>query len=76
MDWLFANDSEQESRGPSTIQYVKELRERLTEPYLLLDEHAHAQGKANKRRYDRKLRPSGLEVGGRVLRRNVVIHET
>ena len=63
----------------SSIQYVKELRERLTEPYLLMDEHARAQGKegkANKRRYERKVRPSGLEVGGRVLRRNVVIHET
>ena len=75
VDWLFANESEQESRGPSSNQYVKELRERLTEAYVLSDEHARAQGKANKRRYEQRVRPSGLEVGGRVLLRNVAIHE-
>ena len=75
VDWLFANDSEQESRGPSSIQYVNELRERLTEAYALADKHARAQGQANKRRYDRRVKPSGLEVGGRVLLRNVAIHE-
>ena len=74
-DWLFANESEQESRGPSSIQYVKELRERLTEAFALADEHARAQGKANKRRYDQRVRPSGLEVGGRGLLRNVALHE-
>ena len=75
VDWLFANESEQESRGPSSIQYVKELRERLTDNYAIADEHVRAQGKANKRRYDQRVRPSGLEVGGRVLLRNVAIHE-
>ena len=54
VDWLFANDSEQDSRGPSSIQYVNELRERLSEAYALADEHARAQGQANKRRYDHR----------------------
>ena len=72
---VFTNESEQESRGPSSIQYVNELRERLTEAYALADEHARAQGKASKRRYDQRVRPSGLEVGGRGLLRNVDIRE-
>ena len=55
------------------IQYVKELRERPTEAYALADEHARAQLKSNKGRYDRRVRPSGLEVGGRILLRNVAI---
>ena len=75
VDWLFANDSDQELQGLSSIQYVNELRERLTEAYALADKHAHAQGQANKRRYDRRVRPSGLAIGGRVLIRNVAIHE-
>ena len=75
VDWLFANDSDQELPGLSSIQYVNELRERLTEAYALADKHAHAQGQANKRWYDRRVRPSGLAIGGRVLIRNVAIHE-
>ena len=75
VDWLFANDSDQELPGLSSIQYVNELRERLTEAYALADKHARAQGQANKRRYDRRVRPSGLAIGGRVLIRNVAIHE-
>ena len=62
VDWLFANDSDQELPGLSSIQYVNELRERLTEAYALADKHARAQGQANKRRYDRRVRPSGLAI--------------
>ena len=75
VDWLFANDSDQELPGLSSIQYVNELQERLTEAYALADKHARAQGQANKRRYGRRVRPSGLAIGGRVLLRNVAIHE-
>ena len=75
VDWLFANDSDQELPGLSSIQYVNELRERLTEAYALADKHPRAQGQANKRRYDRRVRPSGLAIGGRGLLRNVAIHE-
>ena len=75
VDWLFARQSDHEDPGPSSIQYVRELQERLVQAHALADEHAKKQGKSNKVRYDRKVRPSGLRVGGKVLLRNVAIHE-
>ncbi|XP_023819343.1 uncharacterized protein LOC111948807 [Oryzias latipes] len=58
---------------PSTShsQYVQNLRSRLEESYLLASKSAAKSAVRNKDRFDRRVRPSLLEAGDRVLVRNV-----
>ena len=45
LDWLFACDSELEAPGPSNLQYVRELQERLTQAYELVNDHTRKNEK-------------------------------
>ncbi|XP_024658169.2 retrovirus-related Pol polyprotein from transposon opus [Maylandia zebra] len=54
-------------------EYVKKLRESLQESYKLAVEHSEKAALRNKSRYDLKVRESTLEVGDRVLVKNVGI---
>uniref|UniRef100_A0AAZ1XHG4 Gypsy retrotransposon integrase-like protein 1 n=1 Tax=Oreochromis aureus TaxID=47969 RepID=A0AAZ1XHG4_OREAU len=54
-------------------EYVKKLRESLQESYKLAVEHSEKTALRNKSRYDLKVRESTLEVGDRVLVKNVGI---
>ena len=75
VDWLFVNDDEPAERAPNSRGYLEELKEKLAQAYALADEHARARERTNKARYDRKVRTSGLQIGGRVLLRNVAVLE-
>lgn len=54
-------------------EYVKKLRETLEESYRLAVEHSDKTALRNKQRYDLKVRESTLQVGDRVLVKNVGI---
>ena len=56
-------------------KYVQELKEKLSQAYALADSHAKVRTRANKKRYDERVKKSGLDVGRRVLVRNVVVHQ-
>lgn len=51
--------------------YVMKLRERLQDAYKVASERQVAARKTQKKRYDKKVKGYDLEVGSRVLRRNV-----
>ena len=55
----------------SHSQYVKTLRSRLEECYQLASRSSARSAGRNKSRFDQKVKPAGLEVGDRVLVRNV-----
>uniref|UniRef100_A0A3P9L3Q8 Gypsy retrotransposon integrase-like protein 1 n=1 Tax=Oryzias latipes TaxID=8090 RepID=A0A3P9L3Q8_ORYLA len=55
----------------SHSQYVQNLRSRLEESYQLASKHAAKSAERNKKCFDRRVRPSVLEEGDRVLVRNV-----
>ncbi|XP_024120881.1 uncharacterized protein K02A2.6 [Oryzias melastigma] len=55
----------------SHSQYVQNLRSRLEESYHLASRNAAKSAERNKVRFDRRVRPSVLEEGDRVLVRNV-----
>lgn len=63
---LPVNDSFQ-----SHSQYVKSLKDRLEESYQLATRNAMKVAKRNKRRFDRNVVASALDIGDRVLVRNV-----
>ena len=58
---------------PSHNQYVQSLRSRLQEGYQLAAKNAARSMERNKARFDKRVIPSVLEVGDRVLVRNVRI---
>ena len=57
----------------SHSEYVKNLKARLEESYNLASQHALKTAERNKTRFDQKVTTSVLEVGDRVLVRNVRI---
>lgn len=60
-----------EKSSISHSQYVKDLRARLEEAYNLASKNALKSAQRNKSRFDRKVTPSTLNIGDRVLVRNV-----
>ncbi|KAG1939020.1 interleukin-1 receptor accessory protein-like 1-A [Pimephales promelas] len=62
-----------DSPSPSHSQYVKDLRSRLEESYKLTCQNAQKSAKRNKSRFDQRVKPASLDVGDRVLVRNVRI---
>lgn len=54
-------------------EYVKKLRDMLEESYRLAVEHSDKTALRNKQRYDLKVREFTLQVGDRVLVKNVGI---
>lgn len=58
----------------SHLQYVQNLRSRLEESYQPASRNAQKVAERNKTRFDRKVTTSGLEIGNRVLVRNVRLH--
>lgn len=52
-------------------QYVQDLKARLKESYLLSSKNAAKNAERNKTRFDQRIIPSKLEVGSRVLVRNM-----
>lgn len=60
-----------EPPSPSHSQYVKSLRSRLEESYKLASQNAQKSAGRNKSRFDQRVKPASLEVGDRVLVRNV-----
>lgn len=57
--------------SPSHSKYVQILRSRLEESYQVTSKNAAKSTERNKTRFDRRVRPSALEEGDRVLVRNV-----
>lgn len=53
------------------LPYVKNLRSRLEESYKLASENELKSGEKNKSRFDKHVTPSSLNIGDRVLVRNV-----
>ena len=72
VDWLFDVGPEQETRKPD-LAYVNDVQEGLAQAYEVATRHALDNARRNKRRYDKRVRPSGLAVGSRVLARNVAL---
>lgn len=62
-----------DSLSSSHSQYVKDLRSRLEESYKLTCQNAQKSAKRNKSRFDQRVKPANLDVGDRVLVRNVRI---
>ncbi|KAK7922047.1 hypothetical protein WMY93_008949 [Mugilogobius chulae] len=60
-----------EHPSQSHSQYVKDLRARLEQSYQLASKSAEKSALRNKSRFDSRVTPSSLEVGDRVLVRNV-----
>uniref|UniRef100_A0A3P9ITK5 Gypsy retrotransposon integrase-like protein 1 n=1 Tax=Oryzias latipes TaxID=8090 RepID=A0A3P9ITK5_ORYLA len=61
-------------RDPPSVshsEYVKNLRSRLEESYKLASQNSLKSNEKNKRRFDQRVIPCSLEVGDRVLVRNV-----
>lgn len=54
-------------------QYVQDLKQRLEESYKIASRNAAKNAERNKLRFDQRITPSKLEVGDRVLVRNVRI---
>ncbi|XP_043986574.1 uncharacterized protein LOC122839254 isoform X2 [Gambusia affinis] len=63
--------NKQSGRGDTHCQYVKGLRASLTESYKIAIEHSEKTASYNKQRFDTTVRESKLEVGDRVLVKNV-----
>uniref|UniRef100_A0A3P9JPF0 Gypsy retrotransposon integrase-like protein 1 n=1 Tax=Oryzias latipes TaxID=8090 RepID=A0A3P9JPF0_ORYLA len=63
--------SVREPRSISHSDYVKNLRSRLEESYKLASKHAFKSAAKNKARFDKRITPSSLDIGDRVLVRNV-----
>ncbi|XP_033182627.1 uncharacterized protein LOC113168680 [Anabas testudineus] len=61
----------QEPSSISHSEYVRDLRSRLEESYKLATRNALKSAEKNKSRFDRRVTPCSLEVGDRVLVRNV-----
>ncbi|XP_030602796.1 uncharacterized protein LOC115792414 [Archocentrus centrarchus] len=57
----------------SHTEYVKNLRETLTESYKIAADHSAQSAFHNKQRFDKRVRESKLEAGDRVFVRNVGI---
>ena len=72
VDWLFDVGPNDVNRAPD-LNYVQDVRASLADAYQAANEHALAKAMRNKVRYDRRVRQSGLSVGGRVLVRNVAL---
>ncbi|GAA6102325.1 uncharacterized protein LOC117808543 [Tachysurus ichikawai] len=62
-----------EEQQKSHSQYVKHLKSRLEESYKIATRSAAKVAKKNKARFDKRVTPSALDVGDRVLVRNVRI---
>ncbi|XP_073669762.1 uncharacterized protein [Paramisgurnus dabryanus] len=60
-----------EEQQKSHSQYVKHLKSRLEESYKIATRSAAKVAKKNKTRFDKRVAPSALEIGDRVLVRNV-----
>ncbi|XP_024862252.2 uncharacterized protein LOC108237361 [Kryptolebias marmoratus] len=60
-----------EKKCPSHSQYVQNLKSRLKESYQIASKNSARSAKRNKTRFDQRVLPSKLEVGDRVLVRNV-----
>lgn len=60
-----------EDQQKSHSQYVQNLKSHLEESYQLASRNAQRVAERNKTRFDRKVTSSGLEMGDRVLVRNV-----
>ncbi|KAK7898579.1 hypothetical protein WMY93_019432 [Mugilogobius chulae] len=63
--------SKADKRHEAHNQYVKELRDSLTESYKIAKEHSEKSALHNKQRFDKRIRESKLEAGDRVLVKNV-----
>ena len=72
VDWLFDVGPNDENRAPD-LNYVQDVRASLADAYQAANERALAKATRNKVRYDRRVRQSGLSVGGRVQVRNVAL---
>ncbi|KAK7925830.1 hypothetical protein WMY93_008140 [Mugilogobius chulae] len=74
MDFLSLEpDSIREKTSTTHTQYVKDLRSRLEECYQVASKNALKSAERNKTRFDRRVTPCKLDVGDRVLVRNVRI---
>ncbi|XP_023181681.1 uncharacterized protein LOC111606158 [Xiphophorus maculatus] len=60
-----------EEKCPSHSQYVQNLKSRLKESYQMASKNSARSAERNKTRFDQRVLPSKLEVGDRVLVRNV-----
>ncbi|XP_073690458.1 uncharacterized protein [Garra rufa] len=60
-----------EKSSPSHSSYVRNLKDRLEESYRVASENASKVARRNKKRFDERVVASSLEVGDRVLVRNV-----
>nr|XP_061833148.1 protein NYNRIN-like [Nerophis lumbriciformis] len=58
-------------QSKSHSQYVEHLCSRLEQSFKLAARYAQKSAEHNKRRFDKRVTPSSLDVGGRVLVRNV-----
>ncbi|CAL9706631.1 unnamed protein product [Knipowitschia caucasica] len=63
--------SKTDKKQATHSQYVKDLRESLTESYKIAKEHSEKNALYNKQRFDKNVRESKLETGDRVLVKNV-----
>lgn len=61
----------QGSKHKSHSQYVQDLKSRLEESFRIASKNALKSAERNKTRFDQRIIPSALEVGDRVLVRNV-----
>lgn len=61
----------QKNQTTSHSQYVENLRSRLEESFQIASKNATKSGERNKARFDKRVTPSSLEEGDRVLVRNV-----
>ena len=62
-------------RTDLSVRKSERVKEKLSQAYAMADSHAKVRNRANKKRYDERVKKSGLDVGGRVLVRNVVVHQ-
>ncbi|KAK7915695.1 hypothetical protein WMY93_011456 [Mugilogobius chulae] len=60
-----------ETQHKNHMQYIKALKSRMEESFKIASKNAAKSADRNKARYDRRVRPSALEPGDRVLVRNV-----
>ncbi|XP_038134941.1 uncharacterized protein LOC119779383 isoform X1 [Cyprinodon tularosa] len=64
-----------EEKCPSHLQYVQNLKSRLKKSYQIASKNSARSAKRNKTRFDQRVLPSKLEVGDRVLVRNVRLRD-
>ncbi|KAK7877967.1 hypothetical protein WMY93_031369, partial [Mugilogobius chulae] len=60
-----------ETQHKNHMQYIKALKSRMEESFKIASKNAAKSADRNKARFDRRVRPSALEPGDRVLVRNV-----